>query len=92
MTAEPPGTRKRRTPKDPALTTRPSDDTDTTKVETDFDFDERVVAQVDWSIWRAIFNGEFRLAIPCKICGRALVAGKSKRNGVGAHCAAKAGL
>jgi len=90
MTA-PPGTRKRRTPEgNPTLSTRPSDSTDTTKVETEFDYDKRVVDQVDWSIWRAIHRGEFRLAVPCRICGRYLVSRKSKRNGVGAHCAAKA--
>jgi len=90
MTAAPPGTRKRRTPKDPALTTRPSDDTDTTKVETEFDFDERVVDQVNWSIWRAIHQGELRIATPCDVCGRWLTDSRSKRAHRGPRCAAKA--
>ena len=86
----PPGTRKRRTPEgNPTLSTPPSDVSDTTKVETEFDYDRRVVDQVDWSIWRAIFNGEFRLAVACDVCGRWLTDGRSKRAHRGPRCAAK---
>jgi hypothetical protein len=56
----------------------------------DFDFDRRVVGQVDWSIWRAIYNGEFRLACRCRRCGRWLTDGTSKRRHFGPTCAAKA--
>lgn len=92
MTA-PPRERKGRAPEgDPALFTPPSDVSDLTKHETEFDYDRRVVAQVDWSIWRAIFNGEFRLAVQCDRCGRWLTAGASKRAHRGPRCAAKAGL
>lgn len=42
MTA-PPGTRKRRTPRDPALSTRPSDETNDNKTDREFDYDRRVI-------------------------------------------------
>lgn len=53
--------RSRRTPTDlnPTVAADPLDG-----------FDERVIAQVDWSIWRAIKAGEFRLGAPCRCCGR----------------------
>jgi hypothetical protein len=57
----------------------------------DFDFDQQVVAQVDKGLWEAIYAGDFRLAVPCSRCGRWLTAGPSKRARCGAHCAAKAG-
>ncbi len=88
MTA-PPGTRKRRTPRDPALSTRPSDVVNVIKDEAEFDYDKRVVDQVDWSIWRAIHQGKFRLATPCDVCGRWLTDGRSKRAHRGPRCAAK---
>lgn len=78
---------KRRIRHDPALSTTPNpivSDTDD-----DFDFDKRVADQVDWSIWRAIYNGHFRLAVKCERCGRWLTAGSSKRNRLGSHCKAK---
>lgn len=55
----------------------------------DFDYDERVVYQVDSSIWRAIYNGHFRLAVPCQVCGRWLTDGRSKKAHRGPRCAAK---
>lgn len=67
--------------------------TDTAKsnaAATDFDFDRRMLAQVDWSIWRAVFNGHFRLAVRCDTCGRWLAASASKRAGCGPRCAEKA--
>lgn len=86
----PPGTRKRRTPRDPALSTRPSDNSDDSKTDREFDYEQRVVYQVDSSIWRAIYRGKFRLAVPCDTCGRWLTDGRSKRNHRGPRCAAKA--
>lgn len=55
-----------------------------------FDFDRRVVAQVDWSIWQAVASGHFRLAVRCDVCGRWLTAGRSKKAHRGPRCAAKA--
>ena len=55
--------------------------------ESEFDFDKRVVAQVDWSIWNAIFEGHFRLAVRCDQCGRWLTAGRSKKAHRGPRCA-----
>ena len=91
MTAPPRVRKGRATKGDPALFTPPSDVANVTKDEADFDFDKRVVAQVDWSIWNAIFTGQFRLAVPCDICGRWLTAGASKRAHRGPRCAAKVG-
>lgn len=89
MTA-PPRQRKGRAPEgNPALFTPPSDVTDSTKHEADFEFDKRVVDQVDWSIWRALFRGEFRLATRCSRCNHWLTDGRSKRRGCGPQCAAK---
>lgn len=65
-------------------------DNDSISATVDFDIAKRVADQVDWSIWRAIYAGEFRLAVRCQRCGRWLTAGPSKRERVGAHCAAKA--
>lgn len=56
----------------------------------DFDFDRRVVAQVDWTVWRALFDGHFRLAVRCDTCGRGLTANASKKDHWGPRCAAKA--
>lgn len=58
--------------------------------DTEFDFDERVEAQVDWSIWRAIRRDELRLAVKCKSCGRWLTSRTSKANHRGRRCASKA--
>lgn len=60
-----------------------------TAAEDAFDFDRRVVDQVDTSIWRAVYNGEFRLAVRCKCCQRWLTDGRSKRAHLGPRCAAK---
>jgi hypothetical protein len=60
-------------------------------IDSDFDFDQRVVSQMDKGIWEALFDGDFRLAVRCEICGRWLVASASKKARRGAHCAAKAG-
>jgi hypothetical protein len=78
---------------DPALFTPPAscDTTQSNSTAEQFDFDKRVVDQVDWSIWQAIFNGHFRLAVRCDVCGRWLTAGRSKEAHRGPRCAAKAG-
>lgn len=88
MTAPPKQRRRPAPPKD-----RPSrnhiDSRHDTADLTDFEFDRRVVDQVDWSIWRAIYNGEFRLACRCRRCGRWLTDGTSKRRHLGPVCAGK---
>jgi len=53
----------------------------------DFDIADRVVAQVDWSIWRAIRRGELGLAVRCRRCRRWLTDPASKRAGIGPRCA-----
>lgn len=58
-----------------------------TATAVDFDIAKRVTDQVDWSIWRALYAGEFRLAVPCRRCGRWLVDGRSKRRHYGPRCA-----
>ena len=40
-------------------------------------------------IWAKLFNGEFKLAVPCSRCGRWLTSGASKRHRMGAKCRAK---
>lgn len=57
---------------------------------TEFDFDRHIVDSVDESIWRAVYNGEFRLAVRCDVCGRWLTDGRSKRVHRGPRCAEKA--
>lgn len=57
---------------------------------TEFDFDRHIVDSVDQSIWRAVYNGEFRLAVRCDVCGRWLTDGRSKRAHRGPRCASKA--
>ena len=90
MTA-PPQRKGRASKGNPDLfSTPPSADTKVTAKSESFDFDQRVVSQVDWSIWQAIFNGQFRLAVQCDICGRWLTAGASKRAHRGPRCAARA--
>jgi hypothetical protein len=57
---------------------------------TDFQLDQGVVDRIDASIWRALFDGHFRLAVKCDLCGRWLTAGASKRAHRGPRCRAKA--
>jgi hypothetical protein len=56
-----------------------------------YDVEQRVTAQVDWSIWQAVFNGHFKLAVKCDVCGRWLTANASKRAHRGPRCSARAG-
>jgi hypothetical protein len=74
----------------PSLQGRPSTTDQFTSSAIDFDIAKRVADQVDWSIWRALYAGEFRLAVPCRRCGRWLVDGRSKRRHYGPRCAALA--
>ena len=60
-----------------------------TKNRPDFDFDRGVVHEVDESIWQALCAGQFRLAVPCDVCGRWLTDERSKRAHRGPRCAAK---
>jgi hypothetical protein len=57
---------------------------------TEFDYDKHVVDRVDDSLWRAVFDGHFRIAVRCDVCGRWLTEGTSKRAFRGPRCAAKA--
>lgn len=41
-------------------------------------------------VWAQLFDGQFRLAVPCERCGRWLTAGASKRHRLGAHCRSRA--
>jgi hypothetical protein len=56
----------------------------------DLGIDKTVVAAVDASIWQALFDGHFRLAVQCDTCGRWLTASESKRAHRGPRCRAKA--
>lgn len=64
--------------------------TESSPVVTEFDFDKAIVDAVNKELWVALFDGDFRLAVPCDVCGRWLTAGNSKRAHRGKHCAAKA--
>jgi hypothetical protein len=64
----------------------------TASADTDFDFDRRVVDSVDRSIWAALFNGDFRLAVRCEVCGRWLTDGRSRRDHRGPVCRDRAGV
>jgi hypothetical protein len=64
--------------------------TQSTPTATEFDYDRHIVDSVDDSLWRAIFDGHFRLAVRCKVCQRWLVDGRSKRAQCGPRCASKA--
>ena len=64
-------------------------DSESTATFTDLGFDIRVVSQVDKSLWEALFDGHFRLAVKCDVCGRWLTSGKSKRAHRGPRCAQK---
>lgn len=66
------------------------DDNQSTVSRSEFDYDRSIVDRVDESLWRAVYNGEFRLAVRCSRCGRWLCDGRSKRAGMGPRCAAKA--
>lgn len=79
---------KRRTHEDPALFTPPSDSSDHNERTDEFKLDRLLVG--DSEIWAKLFDGEFKLAVPCSRCGRWLTSSGSKRAGIGPHCASKA--
>jgi hypothetical protein len=84
--------RRDRATLDPAPSTvTTTANSDSSLPASDFDFDQRVVSQVDWSIWRALFDGHFRLAVQCDVCGRWLTANASKKAHRGPRCSARAG-
>lgn len=56
----------------------------------DFDYDRHIVDRVDESIWAALFDGHFRLAVRCDVCGRWLTANTSKKAHRTPRCRAKA--
>lgn len=70
---------------------RSRQNTDTANDTADFDFDRSIVDAVDSSIWTALYNGAFRLAVPCSRCGRWLTDGRSKRAHLGPRCAEAVG-
>jgi hypothetical protein len=73
----------------PALSTTPLVAPDSTDGNDEFDYDKQIVDRVDESLWRAVYNGSFRLAVKCDRCGRWLTDGHSKRDRLGPVCAAK---
>lgn len=75
---------------DPALIASPNAEIQSNADADDLEFDRRVVEQVDWSIWQALYRGDFRLAVRCRRCGRWLTDGRSKRNHLGPRCAVNA--
>jgi hypothetical protein len=73
-----------------AASTSLNAETHSTPTAAEFDYDKHIVDRVDDSLWRAVFDGHFRLAVRCKVCRRWLVDGRSKRAQCGPRCAAKA--
>ena len=71
----------------PGLAANRNDVPDSTSAADTFDIADRVVAQVDWSLWRAIRRGELGLAVRCRRCRRWLTDPASKRAGIGPRCA-----
>lgn len=72
-----------------ATSTPPSADTTITP-HADVVFDLTLLGGPDADVWAALFDGRFRLARRCDVCGRWLTAGASKTAGRGPRCAAKA--
>ena len=72
-------TRRSRATLDPAPSTTPLAETKSTATTDEFDFDKHVVDMVGSSLWAALFDGHFRLAVRCDVCGRWLTASASKR-------------
>jgi hypothetical protein len=73
----------------PAPATTPIVNTDPSRSADPDEFADIVVRQVDWSLWLAIRNGDFRLAVKCRRCGRWVTAEQSRRRHMGPRCAAK---
>lgn len=77
-----PGTKARATSTTPIATAESNHHSD---IATDL-----ALIGADGDLWVHLFNGRFRLAVKCDVCGRWLTAGKSKANGRGPSCAARA--
>lgn len=75
----------------PAQESRPAHNTVSTDSipGTDVSVDLELVGGINADLWSMLFDGTFRLAVPCKFCGRSLTAGASKIAGVGPKCAAR---
>jgi len=73
-----------------AASTSLNAETHSTPAAAEFDYDKHIVDRVDDSLWRAVFDGHFRIAVRCDVCGRWLTAGTSKRAFRGPSCATKA--
>jgi len=67
---------------------RPSSDTTNAAKSTAELHDERHLVG-DASIWEALFDGKFRLAVQCDTCGRWLTSGASRRAHRGPVCRAR---
>ena len=70
----------------PAQEAAPTNNTSVTKDTAALD--KKLVG--DASIWTALFDGRFRLAVRCDTCGRWLTSHRSKAAGRGPSCAGRA--
>ena len=82
-------TQTRRRPGSEARATSTTATVANTILAADSAVDRALIGQ-DASIWQALFDGQFRLAVKCDVCGRWLTASSSKRAHRGPRCAAKA--
>ena len=82
-------TRKRR---GPGTESRPASTppSDTTQSSNDFLLDVELVGGINADLWSMLFDGKFKLAVPCDVCGRYLTSSRSKAAGRGPSCAARA--
>ncbi len=71
-----------------ATTATPIADTDSNR-RADLELDLALLGGPAADVWVQLFEGRFRLAVPCERCGRWLTAGASKAHRMGAHCRAK---
>ena len=71
-----------------AASTTPIAETNSTAASGHRELDLTLVGH-DASLWQALFDGQFRLAVRCERCGRWLTAGPSKKRQLGSHCATK---
>jgi hypothetical protein len=74
--------------KDPATSTTATVDIASLATHTDFTIDLALVG-TDGDLWAQLFNGKFRLAVKCDICGRWLTSHASKSAGRGPSCSAR---
>lgn len=81
-------TKKERTPKGQPKLAKAS--INPSKRHADFEYGKHILSGVEKTLWAAVFDGDFRIAVRCRRCKRWLVDGKSKRRHYGAVCAAEA--